>query len=64
MKRMKIKDTRIRNNKMFQEDQGIFYRKTQRTKQLNGKVPKKWENVKSSGQESGKTTPKPHNGNR
>ena len=31
MKRIKIKDTRIRNNKMFQEDQG--------TKQLKGKVP-------------------------
>ena len=31
MKRTEIKDTRIRNNKMFQEDQGIFYRKTQGT---------------------------------
>ena len=40
MKRIKIKDARIRNNKMFQEDQGMFYRKTQRTKQLKGKVPK------------------------
>ena len=40
MKRLKIKDARIRNNKMFQEDQGMFYRKTQGTKQLKGKVPK------------------------
>ena len=28
MKHIKIKDARIRNNKMFQEDQGMFYRKT------------------------------------
>ena len=40
MKRLKIKDARIRNNKMFQEDQGMFYRKTQGTKQLKGKVPR------------------------
>ena len=40
MKRIKIKDVRIRNNKMFQEDQGMFYRKTQRTKQLKGKLSK------------------------
>ena len=40
MKRIKIKDARIRNNKMFQEDQRMFYRKTQGTKQLKGKVPK------------------------
>ena len=40
MKHIKIKDARIRNNKMFQEDQRIFYRKTQETKQLKGKVPK------------------------
>ena len=40
MKRIKIKDARIGNNKMFQEDQGMFYRKTQGTKQLKGKVPK------------------------
>ena len=38
MKRLKIKDPRIRKNKMFQEDQGMFYRKTQGTKQLKGKV--------------------------
>ena len=31
MKCIEIKDTRIRNKKMFQEDQGIFYRKTQGT---------------------------------
>ena len=40
MKRLKIKDASIRNNKMFQEDQRIFYRKTQGTKQLKGKVPR------------------------
>ena len=40
MKRIKIKDARIRNNRMFQEDQGMFYRKTQGTKQLRGKAPK------------------------
>ena len=40
MKRIKIKDPRIRNNKMFQEDQELFYRKTQGTKRLIGKVPK------------------------
>ena len=39
MKRIKIKDARICNNKMFQEDQGMFHRQTQRTKQLKGKVP-------------------------
>ena len=27
MKRLKIKDARTRNNKMFQEDQGMFCRK-------------------------------------
>ena len=37
-KRMKIKEARICNNKMFQEDRGMFYRKTQGTKQLKGKV--------------------------
>ena len=40
MKHLKIKDARIRNNKMFQEDQGMFYRETQGTKQLKGKVPR------------------------
>ena len=40
MKRIKIKDARIRNNEMFQEDQGMFYRKTQRMKQQKGKAPK------------------------
>ena len=39
LKRMKIKDARIRNNRMFQEDQEMFYGKTQGTKQLKGKVP-------------------------
>ena len=40
VKRLKIKDARIRNNKMFQEDQGMFYRKTQETKVLKRKVLK------------------------
>ena len=52
VKPIKIKDARIHNNKMFQEDQGMLYRKTQRMKQLKGKVPKMekfeefWENGK------------------
>ena len=37
---IKIKDARICNKEMFQEDQGTFYRKTQGMKQLKGKVPK------------------------
>ena len=52
-----------RNNRMFQEDQKMFYRKTQGTKQLKEKVSK-MENLKSSLQESGKATPKPLNKNR
>ena len=40
MKRLRIKDARTRNNKMFKEDQGMFYRKTQGTKQLKRKVPR------------------------
>ena len=48
---------------MFQEDQGMFYKKTQRVTQLKGKAPE-MEKLKCSGQESGKTTPKPHNENR
>ena len=48
MKRLKITDARIRNNKMFQEDQGMFYRKTQETKQLKGNYLE-WKNLNSSG---------------
>ena len=40
MKHIKIKDTRIRNNKMFEEDQGMFYRKKQETKELKERVLK------------------------
>ena len=40
MKRLKIKDARIPNKKMFQEDQGMFYRKTLGMKQLKRKVPR------------------------
>ena len=62
MKRLKIMDARIRNNKKFQEDQGLFYRKTQGMKQLKGKVPRmgKFEDFL---QESGKTTSKPQTEN-
>ena len=49
MKRIKIKDARIRNNKIFQEDQGMFYRKTQGTKYLERKVPE-MEKVEEFGQ--------------
>ena len=40
MKGIKIKDARIHNKKMFQEDKAMIYRKTQGTKQLKGKLPK------------------------
>ena len=40
MKRLKIQDLRMRNNKMFQKDQAMFYIKTQGTKQLRRKVPR------------------------
>ena len=43
MKCIKVKEARIHNNKMLQEDQRIFYRKTG-TKQLKGKVPKMEKN--------------------
>ena len=39
LKHVKTRDARIRNNKMFQEDQGMFYRKTHGQKQTKGKVP-------------------------
>ena len=41
MKHIKIKDTRVRKNKMFQEDQGMFYRKKQETKELKERVLKR-----------------------
>ena len=40
MKCIKIKDARVHNNKMLQEDHNIFYRKTKVTKQLKEQVPK------------------------
>ena len=40
LKRLKIKEARIRSNKSFQEHQGTFYRNTQGTKQLKEKVPR------------------------
>ena len=39
IKRIKIKDARICNNKLFQECQEMLKRKTQGTKQLKEKVP-------------------------
>ena len=39
LKRIKNRDARVRKNRMFQEDQGAFYRKTQGTEQLRGEVP-------------------------
>ena len=39
LKRIKNRDPRVRNNRMFQEDQGAFYRKTQGTEQLRGEIP-------------------------
>ena len=42
---------------MFQEGQGIFCRKTQRTRQLKRKLPKTEKNYQSSGQKAGKATP-------
>lgn len=35
-----IKDAMKRNNRMFQEDQVVFYRKKQEMKQLKVQVPK------------------------
>ena len=40
MKRIKIKDAMKRNNRMFQEDQKMFYGKGKGTKQLKEKVSK------------------------
>ena len=39
LKRIKNRDARVRNNRMFQEDQGAFYRKARGTEQLRGEVP-------------------------
>ena len=39
LKHVKTRDARIRNNRMFQEDQDMFYRKTQGRKQTKSKVP-------------------------
>ena len=38
--RMKIRDARIRNNRMFKEDEGMFYRNSQGTSEKKGKIPK------------------------
>ena len=35
---IKFKHARTRNNRMFQEDQEMIYKKTQETKQLRNKV--------------------------
>ena len=39
LKKAKVRDEKIRNNRMFQEDEGLFYKKTEGSKQLEGKVP-------------------------
>ena len=41
---IKIKDARIRNNRMFQKDLGMFCRKTQGAKQIRGDAPKMEKN--------------------
>ena len=60
MKRLKIKDARIRNNKMFQDDQEMFSKKAQGTKQLKGHVPKmeKFEEFWAGIWENNTKTPK------
>ena len=35
-----MKDARVRNNRMFQGDQGMFYRKTQGATQMGAEVSK------------------------
>ena len=39
LKHVRARDARIRNNRMFEQDQGKFYRGTKRTKLRKGKVP-------------------------
>ena len=40
LERTRSRDAKIRNNRMFEEDQAIFFRKTQGAKEKKGKVPK------------------------
>ena len=40
LKRTRSRDVKIRNNRMFEEDQAMFFRKTQGAKEKKGKVPK------------------------
>ena len=39
IERTKIKDAKIRDNKMFKEDQGKFYKSIEKVKEKKGKVP-------------------------
>ena len=36
---MRIRDEKIKNNRMFREDEGMFYRKINYTKERYGAVP-------------------------
>ena len=40
LERTRSSDAKIRNNRMFEEDQAIFFRKTQGAKEKKSKVPK------------------------
>ena len=59
LKHVKTRDARICNNRMFQEDQSMFYRKTQGQKQMKGKVPEieKFEEFWAGIWEDGTQTP-------
>ena len=59
LERTRSRDAKIRNNRMFEKDQPIFFRKTQGAKEKKGKVPK-IKSLKTSGQVCGRTRPKPH----
>ena len=40
LERTRSRDAKLQNNRMFEEDQAIFFRKTQGAKEKKGKVPK------------------------
>ena len=40
LERTRSRDAKIRNNRRFEKDQAIFFRKMQRAKEKKGKVPK------------------------
>ena len=59
LERTRNRNAKIRNNRMFEEDQAIFFRKAQGAREKKGKVPKikKFEDF---WQVFGRTRPKPH----